>query len=120
MQDTAPGQPTPPATPKAPGAADASPNISGSLSFDRVAHIYDETRGYPLSVAREIARALMAYGPFPPQSSVLEIGIGTGRIALPLLEGGVNITGVDISAGMVARLRAKYDAGRAALPSGAT
>jgi SAM-dependent methyltransferase len=85
-----------------------------------VAHIYDETRGYPPAVAREIAQALIAYGPFPAQSSVLEIGVGTGRIALPLLEGGVNITGVDISAGMVARLRAKYDAGRAAAPLEAT
>ncbi|HUY80048.1 MAG TPA: class I SAM-dependent methyltransferase [Ktedonobacterales bacterium] len=120
MQDTSPDQPTPFSSAQAPSAANSSPNISGSLSFDRVAHIYDETRGYPLPVAREIARALMAYGPFPPQSSVLEIGIGTGRIALPLLEGGVNITGVDISAGMVARLRAKYDAGRAALPLEAT
>jgi len=103
-------------------AAPAAPsaNISGSLSFDRVAHIYDETRGYPLAVAQEIAQALMAYGPFPPRSSALEIGVGTGRIALPLLELGVNMTGVDISAGMLARLRAKYDAGRAALPPEAT
>lgn len=102
-----------PATPVAP-----SPNISGSLSFDRVAHIYDETRGYPHEVAEEIAEALMAYGPFPPQSAIIEIGIGTGRIALPLLARGVNVTGVDISAQMVAQLLAKYEAGRTVTAAG--
>ncbi len=87
----------------------SSANTSGSLSFDRVAHIYDETRGYPPNVANEIARGLTEVGPFPPNSSVLEIGIGTGRIALPLLELGVNMTGVDISPQMIARLREKYE-----------
>jgi SAM-dependent methyltransferase len=38
---------------------------------------------------------------------VLELAIGTGRIALPLKERGVDIHGVDISEEMVARLREK-------------
>ena len=38
---------------------------------------------------------------------VLELAIGTGRIALPLAERGVDIHGVDISEEMVARLREK-------------
>ena len=42
--------------------------------------------------------------------------MGTGRIALPLLARGVNITGVDISERMTERLRAKYDSERAARP----
>ncbi|HLY31382.1 MAG TPA: class I SAM-dependent methyltransferase [Ktedonobacterales bacterium] len=87
----------------------STPNASGSLSFDRVAAIYDATRGYPPAVASEIARGMAEFGPFPPGSAVLEIGIGTGRIALPLLELGIHITGVDISPLMVDRLRAKYD-----------
>jgi SAM-dependent methyltransferase len=37
----------------------------------------------------------------------LELGIGTGRIALPLAERGVRVHGIDVSAAMVARLRAK-------------
>ncbi len=37
----------------------------------------------------------------------LELGIGTGRIALPLAERGVPVAGIDASAAMVARLRAK-------------
>ncbi len=37
----------------------------------------------------------------------LELGIGTGRIALPLARRGVPVHGIDISQAMVARLRAK-------------
>jgi len=37
----------------------------------------------------------------------LELGVGTGRIALPLAATGVQVDGVDMSAAMVARLRAK-------------
>jgi SAM-dependent methyltransferase len=37
----------------------------------------------------------------------LELGIGTGRLALPLAAGGVAVHGIDLSEPMVARLRAK-------------
>jgi SAM-dependent methyltransferase len=37
----------------------------------------------------------------------LELGIGTGRIALPLAARGVEVHGIDLSDAMVARLRAK-------------
>jgi SAM-dependent methyltransferase len=37
----------------------------------------------------------------------LELAIGTGRIALPLRRAGVEITGIDASEAMVAKLRAK-------------
>ena len=37
----------------------------------------------------------------------LELGIGTGRIALPLAQRGVTVHGIDLSNAMVARLRAK-------------
>jgi SAM-dependent methyltransferase len=37
----------------------------------------------------------------------LELGIGTGRIALPLARRGVLVHGIDLSRAMVARLRAK-------------
>src|SRR3954453_19365776 len=39
--------------------------------------------------------------------SALELGIGTGRIALPLAQRGVPVHGIDLSEAMVARLRAK-------------
>jgi SAM-dependent methyltransferase len=39
--------------------------------------------------------------------SALELGIGTGRVALPLAARGVPVHGIDLSEAMVARLRAK-------------
>src|SRR6478672_9902219 len=37
----------------------------------------------------------------------LELGVGTGRIALPLARRGVEVHGIDMSRAMVARMRAK-------------
>jgi SAM-dependent methyltransferase len=37
----------------------------------------------------------------------LELGIGTGRVALPLSQRGIRLHGIDLSPAMVARLRAK-------------
>src|ERR671915_1241209 len=42
--------------------------------------------------------------------AALELGIGTGRIAVPLARRGVRVHGIDLSESMVARLRAKPDA----------
>lgn len=42
--------------------------------------------------------------------AVLELGIGTGRIALPLSQRGVPVHGIDVSAAMVERLQAKAGA----------
>jgi SAM-dependent methyltransferase len=39
--------------------------------------------------------------------AALELGIGTGRIAIPLAQRGVRVHGIDLSEAMVARLRAK-------------
>ncbi len=37
----------------------------------------------------------------------LELGIGTGRIALPLREAGIDVSGLDVSEAMVAQMRGK-------------
>src|SRR5688572_26197632 len=39
--------------------------------------------------------------------AALEFGIGTGRIALPLRERGIRVSGIELSPAMVERLRAK-------------
>jgi SAM-dependent methyltransferase len=46
------------------------------------------------------------------EGAALELGIGTGRIALPLSQRGVRVHGIDLSEAMVARLRAKPGAER--------
>lgn len=78
-----------------------------SLSFDRVAHLYDATRGYPEAVAQQIAQAIDQAAQATPQTAFLEVGIGTGRIAFPLASLGRTYTGVDISENMVEQLEAK-------------
>lgn len=39
----------------------------------------------------------------------LELAIGTGRVAIPLREAGVEVTGIELSEAMIARLREKAD-----------
>ncbi|HEX9038424.1 MAG TPA: class I SAM-dependent methyltransferase [Ktedonobacterales bacterium] len=85
---------------------------TGSLSFDRVANDYDRTRGYPPEVARTIAESIARHGTLDAGAEALEIGVGTGRIAIPLLRLGINIVGADISVRMTEILRAKYEAER--------
>lgn len=75
--------------------------------FDRAAGYYDATRGFPPGVETRVAALLAEAGRLGPASSVLEVGIGTGRIALPLAERVRDVTGVDLSAPMLRQLRAK-------------
>lgn len=74
-----------------------------SISFDRAASYYDRTRALSEeSLSRLIP---MVAAELAAAGRVLEVGVGTGRIALPLEREGVNITGVDISREMLDRLR---------------
>ncbi|HEV3135599.1 MAG TPA: class I SAM-dependent methyltransferase [Acidimicrobiia bacterium] len=70
---------------------------------DRMADFYDELPTHPADaeVAARCLADLAVGGP------ALELGIGTGRLALPLADHGVAVSGIDASAAMVAKLRAK-------------
>jgi ubiquinone/menaquinone biosynthesis C-methylase UbiE len=78
-----------------------------SISFDRVAHAYDKTRGYPPGVEQQIASALERLAQATEQTAFIEVGVGTGRIALPLASLGHIYTGVDISEKMLGQLESK-------------
>jgi ubiquinone/menaquinone biosynthesis C-methylase UbiE len=78
-----------------------------SLSFDLAAHFYDATRGYPDDVALKIAQSIDVAARGTAQTAYLEVGVGTGRIALPLASLGRTYTGVDISEKMLAQLETK-------------
>ena len=84
-------------------------NTPRLVSFDRVADVYDETRGHPPEVSAAIADALIAA--LPPGPRLLEVGIGTGRIARPLLQRNIYIAGLDLSVKMLARLLASLPPG---------
>lgn len=70
---------------------------------DRVADVYDDLYGdtFDIDGTLQTLEGLAAGG------RVLELGIGTGRVALPLARKGVEIHGVDSSEAMVERMRAK-------------
>ncbi len=78
-----------------------------SVAFDRAADYYDGTRGFPPGVERDVAALMARVGGLTAQSRVLEIGVGTGRIALPLAAHVRAYFGVDLARAMMARLRAK-------------
>ena len=80
---------------------------SESVVFDRAAEFYDATRGFPPGIETRVAELIAAAGGLGPASRVLEIGIGTGRIAVPLAQHVRHIAGVDLSAPMLAQLLAK-------------
>jgi SAM-dependent methyltransferase len=70
---------------------------------DRIAEVYDSwysPRMDPVA-AVELLAGLAGDG------RVLELGIGTGRVAMPLAQRGVAVSGIDASEAMVAKLRAK-------------
>ena len=52
------------------------------------------------------------------RGAALELGIGTGRIGLPLSQRGVPVHGIDLSAAMLARLRARPGAERIRVTQG--
>lgn len=76
-------------------------------SFDRVASIYDGTRAIPAVPLAAIAARLVALAGAGPSPRILEVGVGTGRIAAPLAAAGARVTGIDISREMVRVLRAR-------------
>lgn len=79
--------------------------MTGSISFDRAADVYDETRALPDDIARKLTDALARELAAAGADRVLEVGVGTGRIARPLAERGMRVCGVDIAPRMLAKLR---------------
>lgn len=72
--------------------------------FDKISVVYDETR-QPLDV--ETIEGLEAFLLEHQWSSVLEVGVGTGRVSRPLVERGFGVVGIDPSLGMLSRAVAK-------------
>jgi ubiquinone/menaquinone biosynthesis C-methylase UbiE len=71
-------------------------------SFDRAADFYDATRALPAAVHQRLTTMLASE--LSSRRLCLEIGVGTGRIALPLVAAGVPMIGADIAPKMLRRL----------------
>jgi SAM-dependent methyltransferase len=74
--------------------------MSGDALYDRIARIYDP---WSVSVTEDVElyvdEALASGGP------VVELAVGTGRIAVPTAKAGIGVIGVDQSEGMLAVAR---------------
>ena len=89
---------------------------------DRHAGVYDDWYGADGGIAisqvgspEDVATAVadLAAG-----GAVLEMGVGTGRLALPIADRGLDVTGLDASSAMLDVLRAKPGAERLTLVEG--
>ena len=78
---------------------------------ERVAEKYDESSAEMFAPAA-VDPVVDFLAGLAGDGAALELGIGTGRIALPLAQRGVPVHGIDLSEAMVARLRAKPGAER--------
>lgn len=90
-------------TPSAKGNAMAEQGLTSSHYSNVFADQYDTWFGTSSETADtvELLARLAGSGP------VLELGIGTGRIVLPLQARGIEVIGIDGSEAMVAQLRSK-------------
>ena len=76
-----------------------------SIAFDRAAEFYDATRGLSEEGNRQTTEILT--DAFARAGPILEVGVGTGQVAIPLHAGGVDVVGLDLSRPMLAKLMAK-------------
>jgi SAM-dependent methyltransferase len=76
-------------------------NYNEETYGERIAGIYDDL------YADYDAASITSLHELAQGGRALELGIGTGRVALPLEQTGIEVHGIDISESMVARLRTK-------------
>jgi ubiquinone/menaquinone biosynthesis C-methylase UbiE len=76
--------------------------ITDTTYGNAIADIYDDMHGIPPGDAVETIASLAPNG-----GRVLELGIGTGRVALPLAARGLEVTGIDVSDAMLDKMRTK-------------
>jgi SAM-dependent methyltransferase len=70
--------------------------LSEMSAYDKIARLYDPwSRSVVEDVSFYVEEAVRSGGP------VLELGVGTGRIAVPIAAAGIEIVGVDLSTGML-------------------
>jgi SAM-dependent methyltransferase len=73
-------------------------------AYDEIARLYDPwSRSVVEDVAFYVDEAARSGGP------VLELGVGTGRIAIPIAAEGIQVIGVDLSEGMLAVARERAE-----------
>jgi SAM-dependent methyltransferase len=87
--------------------------MRASISYDRIADVYDATRALPEAVQHRLTDALVSEFAGVGAQHVLDVGVGTGRIARLLAARGVRVCGVDIGPRMLRTLRRQQEQGMA-------
>jgi SAM-dependent methyltransferase len=87
--------------------------MDDSVAFDRAAEYYDRTRGISAEGMRKTIDLLA--GELRDRGRVLEVGVGTGQLALPLHSAGIPVVGLDLARPMMDKLVEKAG-GRSPLP----
>jgi ubiquinone/menaquinone biosynthesis C-methylase UbiE len=85
-----------------------------SRVFDRAAAYYDQTRVLPEPMATGGIAAILDRLQTRRGARLLEVGAGTGRISIPLLQRGADLFGCDLSLPMLRRQQEKHPAARLA------
>lgn len=70
---------------------------------DRFADVYDDW----YAEVTDVEATVTTLSALHPGGRLLELGVGTGRLALPLARAGLRVEGIDASAAMLERLAAK-------------
>jgi SAM-dependent methyltransferase len=78
-------------------------DYTASTYGDQIADVYDEFFPAP----SDLPAAISMLSGFAGSGRALELGIGTGRFALPLRSAGVDVHGIDASLAMLSKLRVK-------------
>lgn len=79
-------------------------DLSAELEADALARLYDlDLSEEPADLDLYLALAQRTGGP------ILELGVGTGRLAIPLAQAGHDVTGVDLDPAMLGRGRTRAD-----------
>jgi SAM-dependent methyltransferase len=82
--------------------------VSERVDFSDNAKVYDRRHGAVL--AEDVVQRLATAGAIRSGTKVLDIGAGTGRVAIGLAELGCNVVALEPASGMVQRLRTKVGA----------
>ncbi|MBD2436801.1 class I SAM-dependent methyltransferase [Nostoc sp. FACHB-110] len=77
--------------------------------YDNIAQIYDQTRWLTEPIADSIADFILDLTSATPETSFLELGVGTGLNVIPLVRRGYPVTGIDISSEMLEQFRQKFN-----------
>jgi SAM-dependent methyltransferase len=90
--------------------------VSPRVDFSRNADVYDRRHGTVLP--ESVARRLLSAAALEPDSRVLDVGAGTGRVAVALAELGADVLALEPALAMAHALRTKAAAGRVRVVAG--